>query len=334
MKFTHSKVLVAFKLAFVAATAVAGVVLSQGAAAQTYPNKPIRLIVPYPPGGGVDFISRTVFGKVGNLLGQPFIVENHPGAGSTIGSELVAKSPPDGYTLLIGDMGTFAFNSSLYKNLRYDPQKSFAPISLTGRLAFALVVNPDVVPVKTMDEFIQYAKQNPGKINYAAPGPGSPLHIAMDLFKQRANINLVAIPYKGGGDAIKDLLGGQVGAMFLDIATGLAHLQGGKLRAIAVSSVNRLAALPDVPTVRESGIPGFEAYAWQGFAAPVGTPPAVIAKINTAFVTAMKDPEIRKRFADREIEPLEGTPLQFVQLQSSEIPKWAEVIRKSNISLD
>ena len=247
---------------------------------------------------------------------------------------MVARSAPDGHTLLIGDVGTFAFNSTLYKGLRYDPQKSFTPVSLTGRLALALVVNPSAIPVKTMDEFIQYAKRNPGKINYAAPGPGSPLHVAMDLFKQQANIDLVAIPYKGGGDAIKDLLSGEVGAMFLDIATGLNQLKGGRIRALAVSSDKRLAALPDVPTVTEAGLPGFEAWAWQGFVAPVGTPPAVIAKINAAFTTAMNEPDIKKRFANAEIEQLTGTPQQFATLQAAEIVKWAAIIKKSNIALD
>ncbi|MFZ4479078.1 MAG: Bug family tripartite tricarboxylate transporter substrate binding protein [Rhodoferax sp.] len=305
-----------------------------GANAQTYPTKPVRLIVPYPAGGATDFFARTVFGKVGDVLGQPVVVENKPGAGTTIGSELVAKSPPDGYTLLIGDMGTYALNASLYRNLRYDPQKNFTPVSLTGRFALVLVVNPSTLPVKNMSEFLAYARSNPDKINYAAPGPGSPLHVTMDLFKQQAGIKMVAIPYKGGGDAINDLLSGQVQAMFLDITTAQAQLKGGRIRAIGIASEKRHPLLPDVPTVNESGVAGFESYAWQGFVAPAGTPPEVIAKLNSAFATAMQDPTVKQRLSDAAVDPLTGTPEQFASYMASETIKWARVIKASNIALD
>jgi tripartite-type tricarboxylate transporter receptor subunit TctC len=299
-----------------------------------FPTKPIRLIVPYPAGGATDFFARTVFGKVGDILGQPVVIENKPGAGTTIGSELVATSAPDGYTLLVGDMGTYALNASLYKNLRYDPQKNFAPISLTGQFPLLLVVNPTALPVRSMAEFLAYARGNPGKINYAAPGPGSPLHVAMELLKQQAGLNMVGIPYKGGGDAINDLLSGQVQAMFLDIASAQAQIKGGRVRALAIASDKRRPALPDLPTVAESGVPGFEVYAWQGFVAPAGTPREVIAKLNSAFAAAMQDPAIKQRLVEAQVEPLTGTPEQFSRHMAQETTRWQRVIRTSNISLE
>jgi tripartite-type tricarboxylate transporter receptor subunit TctC len=305
------------------------------AAAQApYPTKPVRLIVPYPAGGATDFFARTVFGKVGEILGQPVVIENRPGAGTTIGSELVATSAPDGYTLLIGDMGTYALNATLYKNLRYDPQKNFAPVSLTGQFPLLLVVNPSTLPVRSMQEFVAYARANPGKINYAAPGPGSPLHVAMELLKQQAGLNMVGVPYKGGGDAITDLLSGQVHAMFLDIATAQAQLKGGRIRALAIASDKRRPAFPDLPTVIEAGVPGVEVYAWQGFVAPAGTPRDVIVKLNTAFAAAMQDAGVKQRLAEAQVEPLTGTPEQFSRYMALETTRWARVIRTGNISLD
>jgi tripartite-type tricarboxylate transporter receptor subunit TctC len=275
-----------------------------------------------------------VFAKVGDLLGQPVVIENKPGAGTTIGSELVANSAPDGYTLLIGDMGTYALNPALYKKLRYDPQKAFAPISLTGQFPLLLVVNPSALPVKSMAEFLAYAKANPGKINYAAPGPGSPLHVAMELLKQQAGLNMQAVPYKGGADAVNALLSGQVQAMFLDIASAQAQLKGGRVKALAIASDKRRAAFPELPTVIESGVPGVEVYAWQGFVAPAGTPREIIGKLNAAFAAAMQDPEVKQRLKDAEVEPLTGTPEQFRQHMAAETARWARVIRTGNITLD
>lgn len=310
------------------------IALATAASAQTsYPTKPVRLVVPYPPGGATDFFARTVFGKVGDVLGQSVVIENKPGAGTTIGSEMVAASAPDGYTLLIGDMGTFALNASLYNNLRYDPQKAFAPISLTGQFPLLLVVNPAALPVKDMREFLAYAKAHPGKVNYAAPGPGSPLHVAMELLKQKAGLEMVGVPYKGGADAINDLLSGQVHAMFLDIATAQAQLKGGRLKALAIASDKRRPASPDLPTVIESGVPGVEVYAWQGFVAPAGTPRDVIEKLNGAFAAAMRDPGVKQRLAEAQVEPLTGTPEEFSKHMASETLRWADVIKTSNISL-
>ena len=290
--------------------------------------------MPYPAGGATDFFARLVFPKVGDTLGQPVVVENRPGAGTAIGASEVARSAPDGYTLLLGDAGTYAFNPTLYKKLAYDPAKDFAPISLTGRFALILAVNTSVLNVSSVDEFVQAAKRAPGKIDYGAPGPGSPIHLAMELFKQRAGIAMTPIPYKGGADALSDLIGGRIGALFPDIATGLPQIRAGKIKALAVASERRVAALPELPTVGESGYPGFEAWAWQGFVAPAGTPRDVVTKLNGAFAKVMADPAIKQRLSESGFEPQTSTPDEFAAYLKREIAKWAKVIRDSNISLD
>jgi tripartite-type tricarboxylate transporter receptor subunit TctC len=320
--------------AVIVAALAAVLVLASGALAQSYPAKPIRLIVPYPAGGATDFFARLVFPKVGDALGQPVVVENRPGAGTAIGASEVARSAPDGYTLLLGDAGTYAFNPTLYKKLSYDPAKDFAPVSLTGRFALILAVNASVLNVSSVDQFVQAAKQAPGKIDYGAPGPGSPIHLAMELFKQRAGISMTPIPYKGGADALSDLIGGRIGALFPDIATGLPQIRAGKIKALAVASERRVAALPGLPTVGESGYAGFEAWAWQGFVAPAGTPREVVMKLNGAFARVMADPAISQRLSESGFEPQASSPEQFAAYLKSEIAKWAKVIHDSNISLD
>lgn len=320
--------------AVIVAALTAVLVLASDALGQSYPAKPIRLIVPYPAGGATDFFARLVFPKVGDALGQPVVVENRPGAGTAIGASEVARSAPDGYTLLLGDAGTYAFNPTLYKKLSYDPAKDFAPVSLTGRFALILAVNTAVLNVSSVDQFVQAAKQAPGKIDYGAPGPGSPIHLAMELFKQRAGISMTPIPYKGGADALSDLIGGRIGALFPDIATGLPQIRAGKIKALAVASEKRVAALPGLPTVGESGYPGFEAWAWQGFVAPAGTPREVVMKLNGAFARVMADPAISQRLSESGFEPQASTPEEFATYMKSEIAKWAKVIHDSNISLD
>jgi tripartite-type tricarboxylate transporter receptor subunit TctC len=303
------------------------------AAAQNYPTKTIRVIVPYPAGGATDFFARLVFPKMGEALGQSVVVENRPGAGTAIGASEVARSAPDGYTLLLGDAGTYAFNPTLYKKLSYDPTKDFAPVSLTGRFALILAVNP-ATPAKSVQEFVAAAKSQPGKINYGAPGPGSPIHLAMEFFKQRAGLDMTPIPYKGGADAMNDLLGGRISAMFLDIASGLPQIKGGKLRPLAVASAKRVAALPDLPTIGESGYPGFEAWAWQGFVAPAKTPRPVVMRLNGEFAKVLSDPTIKQRLSESGFEPQTSTPEEFSSYMKSEIAKWAKVIRESNVTLD
>ena len=316
-------------------TALCAIALSAipAAAQQTYPSKPIRLVVPYPAGGATDFFARLVFTKMSETLGQQVVVENRPGAGTAIGASEVARSAPDGYTLLLGDAGTYAFNPTLYKKLTYDPVRDFAPVSLTGRFALILAVNPSV-NAKNVAEFVEAAKSRPGQINYGAPGPGSPIHLAMEFFRQRAGLNMTPIPYKGGADAMNDLLGGRISAMFPDIASGLPQIRAGKLRALAVASEKRVAALPDLPTIGESGYPGFEAWAWQGFVAPAKTPRPVIDRLNAEFAKVTADPAIRQKLSESGFELQTSTPEQFADYMKAEIAKWAKVIRESNITLD
>jgi tripartite-type tricarboxylate transporter receptor subunit TctC len=312
----------------------AGMLLGGFACAQSYPTKPIRLVVPYPAGGATDFFARLVFPKMGDALGQSVVVENRPGAGTAIGASEVARSTPDGYTLLLGDAGTYAFNPTLYKKLPYNPAKDFAPVSLTGRFALILAVNPTAISANSVKEFVDAAKRQPGKIDYGAPGPGSPIHLAMEFFKQRAGITMTPIPYKGGADAMNDLIGGRIVAMFPDIASGLPQIRGGKIKALAVASEKRVAALPDLPTIGESGYPGFEAWAWQGFVAPAGTPRDVVMKLNTEFAKVMSDPALKQRLSESGFELQTSSPDEFAAYMKSEIAKWEKVIRESNISLD
>lgn len=320
-------------LAILTALCAAALAPVPAAAQQTYPSKPIRLVVPYPAGGATDFFARLVFTRMSETLGQQVVVENRPGAGTAIGASEVARSAPDGYTLLLGDAGTYAFNPTLYKKLTYDPVRDFAPVSLTGRFALILAVNPSV-NAKNVAEFVEAAKSRPGQINYGAPGPGSPIHLAMEFFRQRAGLDMTPIPYKGGADAMNDLLGGRISAMFPDIASGLPQIRAGKLRALAVASEKRVAALPDLPTIGESGYPGFEAWAWQGFVAPAKTPRPVIDRLNAEFVKVTADPAVRQKLSESGFELQTSTPKQFADYMKAEIAKWAKVIRESNITLD
>ena len=323
-----------FRLMIAGLALCAGALPGGAAHAQGYPTKPVHVIVPYPAGGATDFFARTVFTRMSEGLGQQVVVENRPGAGTAIGASEVARAAPDGYTLLLGDAGTYAFNPTLYKKLSYDPVKDFAPVSLTGRFALILAVNPATMPVKSLQEFVDTVKHNPGKIDYGAPGPGAPLHLAMELFRKVADLNMTPIPYKGGADAMADVIGGRIPTMFVDIASGLPQVKGGKMRPIAVASEKRVAALPDVPTVGEQGYPGFEAWAWQGFVAPAGTPREIVARLNAEFLKVMADPVVKQRLAESGFEPQVSTPEQFSSYMKSEIAKWGKVIRDSNISLD
>ncbi len=302
--------------------------------AQVYPAKPIRLIVPYPAGGGTDFFARTVAVQLSQQMGQQVVVENRPGAATIIGAEAAAKSAPDGYTLLLGDTATFAVNASLYRKLPYDPQKDFAPISLTGRFALLLVVNPAAIKANSVSELIDQAKKEQGRLDYASPGPGSPHHLAMELFKQRTGLQLTHVPYKGAAPAVQDLLGGRVPLMFLDLAAGAPQIKGGKLKALAVASDRRIAALPDLPTLGESGLPGFEAWAWQVLAAPAGTPRGIVAKLNAEYRKAIGTPEIRQKMIDAGIDPLQSSPGDAGAYIRSETVKWAKVIRDGKITVE
>jgi tripartite-type tricarboxylate transporter receptor subunit TctC len=304
------------------------------AQAQVYPAKPVRLVVPYPAGGGTDFYARTVGAQLSAQLGQPVVVDNRPGAATIIGAEAVAKSPGDGYTLLLGDTATFAVNPSLYKKLPYDPSKDLAPVTMTGRFALLLVVNPAKLAAPTVGSLIEEAKRTPGKIDYASPGPGSPHHLAMEMFKQRTGVQFTHVPYKGAAPAIQDLLGGQVSLMFLDLAAGAPQVKSGKLKALAVASDKRIAALPDMPTVSEAGVPGFEAWAWQVLAVPASTPRDIVARLNAEFRKAIAMPELRQKLVDAGIDPLQSSPEDASAYIRSETVKWAAVISQGKISVE
>jgi tripartite-type tricarboxylate transporter receptor subunit TctC len=301
--------------------------------AQNYPTRPIRLIVPYPPGGGTDFFARIVATDMGNSLGQAIVVENRPGAGTLIGAEAVARAKPDGYTFLLGDTSTYASNRSLYTKLPYDADKDFAPISLTGRFAIVLLVNTDKLKVTSVKELIDAAKKDPGKIDYGSAGIGSPFHLAGELFAQASGVKLNHIPYKGAAPAIQDLVSGQIGMMFIDYATARGQLAMKQIKAIAVASPGEFSGLPGVPPVA-AYVQGFEAWAWQGFVAPAATPKDVIDKLNAAYLKAVGNTEIKQKLIGAGIDPLQSTPAQMADYMKSEAAKWEKVIKTANIKLD
>lgn len=301
-----------------------------GALAQGFPTKPVRLLLPYPPGGGTDFFARTVSQKMSESLGQPVIVDNRPGASTIIAVETLMNAPPDGHTVMIGGNSTFALNPALFKKLPYDPQKSFVPVTLTGRYLLTLVANP-AVPVQKIEDMLQLARAGT-MTNYASPGTGTIHHLAMELVKQRANVNMVGVAYKGSAPAMTDVMSGQIGVMFADLAAVAPHVKSGKLRVIAVASPRRASVLPSVPTVAESGFPGFEAWAWQGMIAPAGTPAAIVEKLREAYAKAVDDAVVRSRLADVGIEPLSSTPQEMADYMLAEKITWTKVIREANIA--
>jgi len=314
--------------------AAAMLIWSAGVFAQAYPAKPIRLIVPYPPGGGTDFFARLVGAKMSEHIGQPIVVENRPGAATIIGAEAAARAAPDGYTVLLADSTTLAVNPSLYRKLPYDPQKDFLPISMTARFAMLLVVNPSLIKAASVKEFIAEAKRDPGKINFASVGAGTTHHLAMELFEQQSGISLNHIPYKGAAPAVQDLVGGQVPVMFLDLAAGAPQIRAGKIKALAVASARRISALPDVPTLAESGVPGFEAWAWQGLVVPAGTPQEVMTRLRVEYSKAVGDPALRQKLIDAGVEPLTSTPEELAAYIRSETAKWAKVVKEANIKVE
>jgi len=301
--------------------------------AQGYPAKPIHLIVPFPPGGPTDIVGRLVGQKVSEGLGQPVIVENRPGAGGTVGSSAAAKAPPDGYTLLYGSTSTLAIAPALYHDLAYDPRSAFAPISLVSRGAIIAAVNAQV-PARTLQEFIALLKKTPGKLSYSSAGSGTPPHLAAELFKTIAGVDLLHVPYKGGAPAINDLVGGQVQAIFEGEVVLLPHIKSGRVRALAISGVKRDPELPDVPTFAEAGLPKYDAYFWSGLVAPAGTPAGVIAKLNSVLVHALNTPDAREALKRQGLEPAGTTPQQFAEFIAGEVERWGLVARDSGAKLD
>jgi tripartite-type tricarboxylate transporter receptor subunit TctC len=306
--------------------------VSHGALAQGYPAKPIRVVVPFPPGGGTDIVARTVTPKMAEILGQPFVIENRAGAGGNIGTDAVAKSPADGYTLLVASAST-AINTTLVPNLSWDFSRDFAPVVLMVVNNHLLAAHPSV-PANNVRELLALAKAKPGQVTYASYGPGSSAHLTAELFKLMAGVDLLHVPYKGAAPAVNDLLGGQVNVIFADVAAMLSHLKSGKLKALGIGSAKRFEGLPDVPTIAEAGVPGFEAGGFLGLAAPAGTPPAAIQALNAAAQKSLALPEVRDRLLGLASPPVGGTPEQFGEHMKREIEKWARVIRAANIKAE
>lgn len=308
-------------------------VAASWASAQTYPSRPIRLVVPFPAGGTTDILAREVGQRLTLSFGQSVVIDNRPGAGGNIGSDLVAKSAPDGYTLLMGTVGTHAINPSLYARMPYDNVKDFAPVILVASVPNVLEVTPSL-PVNSVRELIKLAKEKPGQINFASSGSGTSIHLSGELFKTMAGVDMTHIPYKGSAPAITDLIGGQVQVMFDNLPSSLPQIKAGKLRALAVTSVQRAPALPDVPTIAESGLPGFEASSWFGVLAPAGTPPAIIARLNADLGQWLQSPDAREKLLAQGALAAGGSPEAFAAHIRAETEKWARVVKVSGAKVD
>jgi tripartite-type tricarboxylate transporter receptor subunit TctC len=318
------------KFLHLSASAAALPALSRFARAQTYPTRPVRMIVPFAPAGTTDIAARLIGQWLSEHLGQQFVVENRPGANGNIGTEAVVRAPPDGYMLLMVDASP-AINASLYDKLNFNFIRDTAPVASVVRTPLIVAVHPSA-PAKTIPEFIAYAKANPGKINYGSAGIGSTLHVTAELFKIMAGVDLVHVPYRGGGPAIADLIAGQVQAVFIPAPAGIEHVRGGALRALAVTAANRFEALPELPTVGEH-VPGFEANTWYGVVAPKRTASAIIDSLNKEINAGLLDPRLKARFAELGAEVLSGSPADFGVLIAAETEKWGKVIKEANIKL-
>jgi tripartite-type tricarboxylate transporter receptor subunit TctC len=312
----------AFRMVLVSMCAIG----SLPAAAQSYPVKPVRIILPFAAGGGTDIVARTVGAKLGESLGQAMVVDNRAGAAGAIGTELAAKSVPDGYTLLMGSNGPLAISPGLHAKLPYDSERDFAPIALVTTMPFLLVVHP-TLPVKSVRELISLAKARPGQLNYASPGSGSSTHLAMELFKSMTGVDIVHVPYKGVVPAATDLISGQVQMMSGDLNTLMPHVKSGKMRPLAVTGAALSTLVPDLPTMSQAGVPGYEASGWFGVLAPAGTPQEIIGRLNSEIVKSLTSTDLRKRLAGLGGDVAGGTPEQFAAHLRQEIAKWGKLIR-------
>jgi tripartite-type tricarboxylate transporter receptor subunit TctC len=315
------------------ATALALATLSLHAHAQAWPSKPIRYVVPFAAGGSTDIMGRTIAEKLSVALGQPVVVENKPGAGGGLGAAEVAKAAPDGYTIMGGTISTHAINASLYKDLPYDPVKDFVAITLIARVPNMLVVNNDV-KAKDVAELIKLMKANPGKWNFASAGNGTSQHLSGELFKGMAGVEMQHIPYKGSPPALTDVMGGSVSMTFDNITTAWPLAKAGKLRALAVTTAKRSPVAPEVPTLAESGLPGYEVGSWQGVFAPAGVPPAIVARLNTEIVKIINMPDVQKKIIELGAEPVGDTSEQFGAFVKTEVVKWGDVVKKSGAKVD
>lgn len=317
-------------LALAMAFAVAALACT-GTGAQTFPTRPVTLVVPFPPGGGSDTGGRIIAEQLTKRWGQPVIVDNKGGAAGQIGADFVAKAPRDGYTLLLGNIGTQAINPSLYPRLPYDPDSAFAPVSLVAELPLAMMVNP-AVPAKTAAEFIAQAKSRPGQLTYSSSGAGGAPHLAAEMFKDQTGTFILHVPYRGGGPAIADLIAGHVQLSFMTVLEASGHIKAGKLRALAVTGDKRVAALPDVPTLSESALPGFNAISWIGLLAPAGTPPDLVEKIAADVRAVMADEAVKARFASLGAVPRTTSPQEFSKLIAADKTRYAQIIRSRKIT--
>lgn len=307
---------------------------ASAAAAQpaSYPNRPVRMVVPFPPGGGTDIVARLVMPKLSENLGQPIVIDNRGGANGGIGTDIAAKSQPDGYTVLVGGIGTLAINAAMYSKIPYDPVRDFAGVTQIAGVPNMLVVNPSLAAT-SVKELIALAKSKPGQFNFSTPGAGSSDHLSMELFKLRAGLSIVHVPYKGFGPSLPDLLSGKVQLTFANLPTVLPQTQGGKLRALAVTSRGRAASAPGVPTMIESGMADFDVTSWFGLAVPTGSPKHVIATLHSATVKAMT-PELRERLAANGFDPMATTPDAFSAHVKSEVARWAKVVKESGARVE
>ena len=303
------------------------------AQAQGYPNKPVRLIVPYPAGGTTDIIARVATQQLSERLKQPFVVENKGGANGAIGSAEVARAPADGYTLLMGTASTHGINSAVYKSLPYDAVKDFAPVTIVASTPNIIAVHPSV-PAKNLQELLALAKAQPGKLNYGSTSLGGSPHMSAELLKMMAHVDMLHVPYKGAAPMLTDLMGGQVQVGFDNLPSTINFVRSGKVRAIAVTTAQRWPGAPEIPTVAESGVPGYEVSGWFGLLAPAGTPPAVLKTIQQAIAEAVKQPEVNKQMLDLGALPVANTPEAFAALVQADVAKWREVVKSTGVKLD
>ncbi len=301
--------------------------------AQSYPTKPITIVVPFAAGGTTDILARIIGEGMTKELGQPVIIDNRAGAGGNIGAQIAAKAAGDGYTLFMGTVGTHAINASLYKKLPYDPIKDFAPLTRVANVPNLLVANPSQ-PFKTVQQLIDYARANPGKVSFGSSGNGSSIHLSGELFKSMTKVDMLHVPYKGSAPAVTDLLGNQIAVMFDNMPSAIQHVRAGRLTPLAVTTAKRSPELPDVPTIAEAGVPGYEATSWFGMFAPASTPAPLVEQINATLVKLLQQPEMKKKFAEQGAEVVAETPAQFASFIQAESAKWGKVVKESGASVD
>ncbi len=325
-------------LALIASAALFSIATGSQAQSGGWPNKPVRIVVPFAPGGTTDILARAVAPELSKAFGQQFVVDNRAGAGGNVGADIVAKSPGDGYTLLMGTVGTHGINKALYAKLPYDPQKDFAPITLVAGVPNVMVMNADkakALGINSVADFIKYARANPGKLNMASSGNGTSIHLAGELFKSMTGIFMTHIPYRGSGPALMDMVAGNMDVMFDNLPSSMAQIKAGKLKALAVTSAQRSAAMPEIPTIEEAGnLKGFEASSWFGLLAPAGTPAEVVNRIQQETAKALNSPAIKEKLLAQGAIPSGNTPAEFTRLIDAEHRKWAKVVKDSGAKVD